>query len=69
MEIFMIFIGLIFLSLSLGYLGKHKLIIKLNEWGREYIFTDKWLLTHRRTTGILFLVFAVICLYISLMPK
>ncbi|MDD5260114.1 MAG: hypothetical protein PHD29_09135 [bacterium] len=57
--------GLIMLMFSVGYLFRPDLIIKVNDWGRSFVFNDKYIMEHRRKIGVLFLVLAFIAIYMS----
>ena len=61
--------GLVTLMFSIGYLFRPDLIIKLNDWGRQFIFNDKYILKHRRQVGVFFLVLAFIALFMSFSTK
>ena len=70
MEAFMkttkLIIGLVLLILSMGYLYKPNLILRLNDWGKRYIFNDLWVINYRWKTGVLFLVLSLIALYMGI---
>jgi len=61
-----VIIGIVLLMLSLGYLYRPSSILKLNDWGKRYIFNDAWVLNYRWKTGVLFLVLALIALYMGI---
>ncbi len=61
-----IFIGIILLFISIGYLYRPNFIIRINEWGRKYIFNDVWVLSHRWEIGGFFLVLSLIALYMGI---
>lgn len=65
MKILKLLAGLVTLLLSVGYLFRPDLIIKINGWGRHFIFNDKYILKERIKIGVFFLVLAFIALYMS----
>jgi hypothetical protein len=66
MKVTKIIIGLILLITSLGYLYRPSFILRINDWGKRYIFNDLWVLSYRWKTGVLFLVLALIALFMGL---
>lgn len=65
MKIIKLLAGLVALLLSVGYLFRPDLIIKINDWGRHFIFNDTHILKQRIKIGVFFLLLAFIALYMS----
>lgn len=65
MKLIKLLSGMVLLLLSIGYLFRPDLIIRINEWGRQFVFNDKYILQHRRRIGVFFLVLAFIAIYMS----
>jgi len=61
--------GIFFLIMSLGYLYRPTIIIKINAWGRKYLFNDQVLVAHRKKIGVVLLIISVIFLYGGLAGK
>lgn len=65
MKILKLLAGLVTLLLSVGYLFRPDFIIKINSWGRHFIFNDAYILKQRIKIGVFFLLLAFIALYMS----
>ena len=65
MKVLKFLVGLVTLIFSIGYLFRPDLVIKMNDWGRQFVFNDKYILKHRRVVGVFFLILAFIALYMS----
>ena len=63
MRLLEVLIGLFFLIISLGYLYRPTIIIRFNNWGRKYLFSDQLLITHRKKIGVVLLIISIIFLY------
>lgn len=62
-------VGLIMLMFSIGYLFRPDLIVKINDWGRSFVFNDKYIMENRRKVGVFFLVLSFIAIYMSFSSK
>ena len=62
-------VGLIMLMFSIGYLFRPDLIIKINDWGRSFLFNDKYIMEHRRKIGVFLLVLAFIAIFMSVSSR
>jgi len=69
MKTLKLMVGLIMLIFSIGYLFRPDLIIKINDWGRSFVFNDKYIMEKRREIGVFFLVLAFIAIYMSVSSK
>ncbi len=69
MKILKFLVGMVTLMFSIGYLFRPDLVIKVNDWGRQFVFNDKYILKHRRMIGVFFLVLAFIALFMSFSSK
>ncbi|MBL8023090.1 MAG: hypothetical protein JNK54_02255 [Elusimicrobia bacterium] len=58
-----IFIGLFLLGISLAYLYRPTLVLRVNAWARMFLFNDSHLLHYRRKWGLLALLGSVLFLY------
>jgi hypothetical protein len=61
--------GLVMLMFSIGYLFRPDLIIKINDWGRCFIFNDKYIMENRRKIGVFLLILAFIAIFMSVSSK
>ena len=61
-----IFLGLLFLFLSLAYLYRPAWVLTLNVLGRAFLFNDTYVLLYRRTLGLLLFAAAGLFLYSGL---
>ncbi|MBI5554623.1 MAG: hypothetical protein HY920_02055 [Elusimicrobia bacterium] len=69
MKTLKLLVGLIMLMFSIGYLFRPDLIIKINDWGRSFLFNDKYIMKQRRKIGVFFLVLAFIAVFMSVSSK
>ncbi len=69
MKTLKLLLGLIMLMFSIGYLFRPDLVIKINDWGRSFLFNDKYIMKYRRKIGVFFLVLAFIAVYMSISSK
>ncbi|MBK8575091.1 MAG: hypothetical protein IPN90_05230 [Elusimicrobia bacterium] len=58
-----IIVGIILLLVSLAYLYRPVLVLRVNAWGRMLLFNDAHLLHYRRRWGLLAFLAAVLFLY------
>ena len=58
-------VGLALLILSLGYLYRPALILKLNAWGRSLLFNDTHVLHYRRRWGLPLFAAAALFLFVG----
>ncbi len=69
MKALKLLLGLSMLIFSIGYLFRPDLVIKINDWGRSFLFNDKYIMKYRRKIGVFFLVLAFIAVYMSISSK
>ncbi|MDD5131681.1 MAG: hypothetical protein PHH44_03385 [bacterium] len=69
MKTLKLLVGLIMLMFSIGYLFRPDLIIKVNDWGRSFVFNDKYIMEKRRLVGVFFLILAFIAIFMSVSSK
>lgn len=62
-----ILLGLSLMGLSLAYLYRPSLILRLNAWVRVFLFNDAYLLHHRRRWGLLAFLAGILFLYSGLL--
>lgn len=65
MSVLKILFGLIFFLVGIGYLYRPKLILWMNAFFRDYLFSDRFLL-ERKKWGIFFLLLSFIAFYMGL---
>jgi hypothetical protein len=58
-----ILIGIVLLWISLAYLYRPTLVLRVNDWARTFLFNDAHLLHYRRQWGLLAFLGAVLFLY------
>ncbi|MFH1784367.1 MAG: hypothetical protein ABH868_05685 [bacterium] len=66
MKALKIVLGLFLLVASMGFLYRPNIIMKINEIGRDYIFNDVWVISHRWKVGVLLFVMSLIALYMGM---
>lgn len=69
MKTLKLLVGVVLLLFSIGYLFRPDLIIKVNDWGRSFVFNDKYIMEQRRKIGVFFLVLAFIAIFMSVSAK
>ena len=69
MKTLKLLVGLVMLIFSIGYLFRPDLVVKVNDWGRSFVFNDKYIMEKRRLVGVFFLILAFIAIYMSFSSK
>lgn len=57
--------GIVLLFLGFIYLYRPLLVIKINSFAKEFLFNDTYILLHRKKIGVLFIVLAIIAIYMA----